>query len=155
MAHVYNVGNSANISVAANTTTTVLQVEAPASRRLTLADFSISGISTDPAAATGTIWIFRKLNADRGTGTATAVVRPRDPAEPAALFAAREAPFTEGTQANWELAAGPFPLSPVSTLFAWQFAPGDEPVCGVNQALAVVARFGANQSVAASMTVRE
>jgi hypothetical protein len=152
---VFNVGNSVGMTVAANTTTTVLQVDAPATRRLTLADFSVSGISVDPNAATGTIWVFRKLTADRGTGAANAVVKPRDPAEPNALLTGRETFTVEGTVANWELVAGPFPLSPVSTLFAWQFAPGDEPVCGVSQSLAVVARFGATQTVHASMTVRE
>jgi hypothetical protein len=143
------------MSVSANTTTTVLQVEAPATRRLEMADFSVSGLSIDPNAGTGWVAIYRKLNADKGTGATTALVQSRDPGETSALFTAKETFTVEGTVNNWQLVAGPFPLSPVSTLFAWQFAPGDEPTCAVSGALAVVARFPGAQSVQASMTIRE
>jgi hypothetical protein len=130
-------------------------VDAPSNRCLTLADFSVSGYSIDPTVATGTVYIFRKATADRGTSSTSANIKARDPYKPAALFAAKEAYSAEGTVANWELVAGPFPLSPVSALLAWQFLPGDEPECQASYSLAVVVEFAATQQCRASMTVRE
>jgi hypothetical protein len=150
---VYAISNSAKRTAPANTARTILQAEAPASRALRCTAFSIGGYSINPAHETGRVYLVRKIVGQLGTGSTTAVVRRLDPNETAPLFTARETFTVEGT--SYELLAGPFPLSPVSTLFAWQFPPGEEPTCNPSQALAVVVDFPTEQLVDATLTIRE
>lgn len=151
---VYNVANTALQTTAAGAAKTILQIEAAAQRGLQLPEFSIAGYSIDPAHGTGEVWVVR-LTAPSGTGTATAgMVTRRQPWADAPLCTAKESFSVEG--ATGEIVAGPYPLSPVSSTFAWQFPPGEEPACGAGQVLALRVQFpGAAQQVRAAAAVLE
>lgn len=149
----YNVGNSLKQTATAGAPKTVLMVTAPATRNLTISAFSVGGYSIDPNHTTGNV----KLIITDGVGTSSTAVTPVpvDLRETAALHTSRET-FSAEPATNPKIVGGPWPLSPVSTLFAWQFSPDECIVVPANKSLSIVCNFpGANQDIEASMTVKE
>ncbi len=90
-----------------------------------------------------------------GTRSGALTPVPVDLRETAALHSAYQV-FTAEASSNLKVVGGPWPLSPVSTLFAWQFAPDECIVVPAGKYLNIVCNFpGANQDVEASATVKE
>ena len=149
---VYNVANTIAQTTAPGVAQTALQVTVPATRRLRVTGFSVSGHSVGPTNGRGWVRVVRQTTAGTSGGSVTPVAV--DAAETAALHSAAETFTVEPTSTT--VVAGPYPLSPVSTLLAYQFAPGEEVVVPASGRLGVQVFFPTTaQTVRATLTVAE
>lgn len=149
----FNVSNTTKQTCTAGADKTVLQIQAPSTRHLTVSAFTIGGFSIDPAHGTGSV---RVVVSDAAGTSSTAVTPvPVDLRETPALHTARET-FTVEPSSNVKVVGGHYPLSPVSTLLAWQLAPDEVFVCPANKFLSIICNFpSVNQDVMASIVVKE
>jgi hypothetical protein len=113
---VYTI-ESGNISLAAGTALTALQLTTPSTRRGELIELGISFSDTTATDAPGLI----ELRTQSTAGTSSSFTpSPDDPAEPASLCTARNTFTAEPTDVAL-MYPGPWRLTPVGGLFVYQF----------------------------------
>ena len=138
--HQYTTSTSADESLTAATPKTLLQLVAPATRKLALKEIHVGFNSTTTTDAPVLVELLRQTSA--GTMTA-ATPAPDDSSDPAALASAARTATAEPTAGTvlrtWR-------ISPVGGGLLIQFPLGDEPVVNVSERIGLRCTSAAGQS---------